>query len=302
VTATALTRETRARRALVRYEGNQLTIVAEDSSLNQILRSIEQITGMKISGGVPEQRVFGSYGPANPSELLTTLLDGTNTNVLIRESADNRPTELVLTMRNGGPTPPNPNAASYDEPPEPVAPPVRRFGAPELRAPVPVSAAPASTLPTSQVPIPAAAPAASLPQSVPAPLNNVLGNPNNRTPSASELPTTNSQSIDSLPTPSTTVETHQGIVDSANPPPPNQNNPLAPPQPIVPSSNPNVSNTTTPSPGTTSTTTVNPPVTDYNPNDTTQPAASPAAVAPGAKTPEQIMQELQQLQQKQAPK
>ena len=66
---------------------------------------------MHISGGVPEQRVFGNYGPAAPATVLATLIDGTGSNMVLRESASDGPAELILTPRVGGPTPPSP--ASY---------------------------------------------------------------------------------------------------------------------------------------------------------------------------------------------
>jgi hypothetical protein len=51
---------------------------------------------------------------------------------------------------------------------------------------------------------------------MPQPLNNPLGNPNNVTPTASQIPTTNSVPTDSLPTPSTAQQPAQGIVDTPN--------------------------------------------------------------------------------------
>ena len=64
---------------------------------------------MKISGSVPEDRVFGTYGPADPQVILATLLDGTGTNILIVSNEADKPLELVLTRRTGGISPPNPN-------------------------------------------------------------------------------------------------------------------------------------------------------------------------------------------------
>ena len=52
-------------RARVTYTNGLLQVRADDSSLNQILRDISAETGMKIIGGVADQRVFGSYGPAS---------------------------------------------------------------------------------------------------------------------------------------------------------------------------------------------------------------------------------------------
>jgi hypothetical protein len=118
--------------ASVVYSGGQLEVSADDSSLNQILRDIARATGMKITGGVTDERVFGKYGPAGASEVLSNLLDGTGSNMLLKETADKVPAELILSPRTGGPTPPNPNAPGFDddsssseaaEQPRPAAPP-----------------------------------------------------------------------------------------------------------------------------------------------------------------------------------
>jgi len=103
------------RLAQVAYLQGQLSIAADNSSLNQILREISRQTGMTITGGVTDERVFGKYGPGPPSEILASLLDGTGSNMLLRESASNVPTELILTPREGGVTPPNPNAPGFDD-------------------------------------------------------------------------------------------------------------------------------------------------------------------------------------------
>jgi hypothetical protein len=114
------------------YSRGQLEVSADDSSLNQILRDIARETGMKITGGVTDERVFGKYGPAGASEVLSNLLDGTGSNMLLKETADKVPAELILSPRTGGPTPPNPNAPGFDddsssseavEQPRPAAPP-----------------------------------------------------------------------------------------------------------------------------------------------------------------------------------
>ena len=104
-----------AHRAQVVFAQGQLQIVADNSSLNQILRDIAQQTGMKITGGVADQRVFGKYGPGAPAGILATLLEGTGCNMLLRESPTHTPEELVLSPRNGGPTPPSPSASASDD-------------------------------------------------------------------------------------------------------------------------------------------------------------------------------------------
>ncbi len=90
-----------------------IQIRADNSSLNQILRSISHITGLKITGGVEEQRVFGTYGPGTLSTILATLLDGTGANILLLGGSADTPPELVLTPRAGGPEPPGPNSPAY---------------------------------------------------------------------------------------------------------------------------------------------------------------------------------------------
>jgi hypothetical protein len=102
------------RRATVSFTNGQLTVSASNSSLNQILREISRLTGIKITGGVAEERVFGEYGPAAPAEVLGTLLDGTGSNIFFTASEGDKPAELILTPRTGGVTPPNPNAARFD--------------------------------------------------------------------------------------------------------------------------------------------------------------------------------------------
>jgi hypothetical protein len=105
----------RAYRADVEFANNQLTVAAENSSLDEILGEIAKLTGMKITGGVTDERVFGKYGPDSAQAVLNELLDGTGANVLLLETAQHTLAELVLSPRNGGPTPPSPNASREED-------------------------------------------------------------------------------------------------------------------------------------------------------------------------------------------
>lgn len=119
-------------RAEVHYANGLLTVTARDSSLNAILREIAQQTGMKISGGVRDDRVFGTYGPDQPSAVLSTLLDGSGSNMLLVNNIANTPAQLILSPRVGGPTPPSEFAANrqqQDQDNEDGAPVQPRFGA-----------------------------------------------------------------------------------------------------------------------------------------------------------------------------
>ncbi len=147
-----------AHRAKVEYIGGLLQVTADNSSLNQILREIGRETGMKITGGVAEDRVFGTYGPAPAAQVLTSLLDGSSANVVILQNASAGPAELVLTPRHGEPTPPNPNSASLSDidqgrdlpqqqfRPFPGPP---RFNPPPGYTPVPANNPPAGGIPPS---------------------------------------------------------------------------------------------------------------------------------------------------------
>lgn len=108
-----------AHQADVTYANGVLSVSASNSSLNQILHDISRQTGMKITGGVVDERVFGQYGPSSASQVLATLLDGTGSNMFLVQSGGPAPAELILTPRQGGPSPPNPNAMAMDDPEQP---------------------------------------------------------------------------------------------------------------------------------------------------------------------------------------
>ena len=115
---------------------DRLEVRAENSSLNEILRDIAAQTGLTITGGIMDQRVFGTYGPGPAPEVISALLQDTGTNMILRMRSNGGFGELILSPRMGGPTPPGPNAP-HDE------------GA-NQRTPMPVTAAP-SAVPISPV-------------------------------------------------------------------------------------------------------------------------------------------------------
>jgi hypothetical protein len=254
-------------RARVSYVNGLLDVRADNSSLNQILRDISHATGMTVTGGVADERVFGNYGPSDPATVLQTLLDGSGSDMFLLEKADHAPAKLLLTPRTGGASLPSPGSATFDatenEPYTPTS------GEPQS------AAAPQRTMPVAAAQTPSALPASDTPglSSVPQPTNNVNGSENNVSPTASTLPVTDSVPVSTLPTPSTTPSA-TGIVDAPNPPPPGSTTSEINSQ--TPQTNPNL-------PASTGTS---------NPNPTVSPN--------GVKTPQQIYQELRELQQKQA--
>ena len=96
-------------RAAVVVVRGQLTVTADNSSLNEILQDIGRRTGIRIKGGVIDEQVYGTYGPAAPATVLAALLKDTSSNMMLAEEPLSATVELILTPRQGSPTPPNPH-------------------------------------------------------------------------------------------------------------------------------------------------------------------------------------------------
>ena len=96
--------------AKVTLAAGKLSILANNSSLAAILDQISVVGGMKVEGlrtaGNSDQRVFGSYGPGTPRDVLSDLLSGSGYNVLmLGVTPAGLPRELALTARPTGGTP-----------------------------------------------------------------------------------------------------------------------------------------------------------------------------------------------------
>ena len=97
--------------ATVTAATNLLTVTADNSSLAQILHQVSSATGMKLDGLGGDERVFGSFGPGAPREVLTSLLNGTSYNVMmVGDLPNGAPRELLLTSRTAGGTSGSANA------------------------------------------------------------------------------------------------------------------------------------------------------------------------------------------------
>lgn len=100
----------------------KLSVQANNCSLSEILHQISRASGMKIeglqTGGRPDQRVFGSYGPGAPPEVLSELLDGAGYNVLmLGRTSSGAPKELALTPRSAaGAVGPHPQQTNNPQP------------------------------------------------------------------------------------------------------------------------------------------------------------------------------------------
>jgi hypothetical protein len=89
---------------------NELSVKAENSSLAQILHQVSSETGMKLDGLGGDERVFGSFGPGAPREVITSLLNGTSYNVMmVGDLPNGAPRELLLTSKASGGASPSAN-------------------------------------------------------------------------------------------------------------------------------------------------------------------------------------------------
>ncbi|HTD55867.1 MAG TPA: hypothetical protein VK670_10830 [Silvibacterium sp.] len=121
-----------AQPAKVDLAQGQLSIHADNSSLMDIMHRLTADGGMTVDGLNKDQRVFGTYGPGDPQEIISELLDGMGYNVvMLGRTESGTPKQVTLTPRTGG-TPNGPggmrpqpmNQASQDsdeddEPPQP---------------------------------------------------------------------------------------------------------------------------------------------------------------------------------------
>lgn len=87
-----------AAKAAITWDSRGLFIDASNSSLQQILGDVATAIGASIDGLGNDQRIFGTYGPGEPREVLTKLLQGTGYNVLlIGEQSPGVPRQILLS-------------------------------------------------------------------------------------------------------------------------------------------------------------------------------------------------------------
>src|SRR5271163_3685557 len=104
--------------AQIMFTGDTLSIRADNSSLAAILHQVAGKSGMQIEGLSGDERVFGTFGPGAPRDVLADLLNGTAYNlVLLGDLSNGAPRELILTptTRVGGAAP---AAAATDSNPD----------------------------------------------------------------------------------------------------------------------------------------------------------------------------------------
>lgn len=122
--------------ARVVWDSHGLQIVANNSSLEQILKDVAAATGAKVQGLSKDQRIFGTYGPGQPRDVLSQLLEGTGFNVVMTGDAGGGvPGTILLSTQGPAPAPSANRPASNnveeetveEEEPQPPEPEPNRF-------------------------------------------------------------------------------------------------------------------------------------------------------------------------------
>lgn len=106
----------------VSYQNAQLTIVAANSTLGDILRAVRKQTGAEIEIPVATERVVTHLGPGSARDVIAELLNGSRFNyVLLGSPADSAVLTRVVLVAKTGPdnaisNNPNPSVAEQAQP------------------------------------------------------------------------------------------------------------------------------------------------------------------------------------------
>jgi hypothetical protein len=96
-----------------------LAIHADNSSLSAILDHLAASSGMTVDGFVRDQRIFGTYGPGKPEDILSGLLQDAGYNFVMAGTTDKgTPKEIVLTTRSGGGATATPSKPDSEDQPD----------------------------------------------------------------------------------------------------------------------------------------------------------------------------------------
>jgi hypothetical protein len=108
----------------VTYDKGQLTIVAANSTLSDILRAVKKQTGADIDVPDARERVVTHLGPGPAQEIISELLNGSRFNYVLLGSAQNPEvlTRVVLVPRTPESNRPNQALASLNQPQQPDQP------------------------------------------------------------------------------------------------------------------------------------------------------------------------------------
>lgn len=102
----AVAEQPTVKRPLVTYEDGELTIIAENSSLSEVMKALRSSLGADIDlpASVADQHIWVHLGPGPASRVLRDLLDGTEFNYVIQasESDPGGIRSVLLTPKSTG--------------------------------------------------------------------------------------------------------------------------------------------------------------------------------------------------------
>src|SRR5580700_5592488 len=101
----------------VSYQNSQLTIVAPNSTLGDVLRAVRKQTGAEIDIPSAPERVVTHLGPGPAREVVAELLNGSRFNYVLMGSSTNDATlsKVVLVAKTGPDTASGPNGPTLAE-------------------------------------------------------------------------------------------------------------------------------------------------------------------------------------------
>ena len=117
----------------VTYENSELTIVAPNSTLADILRAVKKLTGAEIDVPAAPERVVTRLGPGPARDVVAELLNGSRFNYVLLGTPDNLSalSRVVLVAKSGNQeVTPNPAAVAQQTPVPPQQQPPQAFGQP----------------------------------------------------------------------------------------------------------------------------------------------------------------------------
>jgi hypothetical protein len=109
----------------VSYQNNELTIVAPNSTLADVLRAVRKQTGAEIEVPQATERVVTRLGPGPARDVLSDLLNGSRFNYVLLGAPGNDSilTRVVLVPKSGQPQQPTPAVAANPAAPQENQPP-----------------------------------------------------------------------------------------------------------------------------------------------------------------------------------
>jgi hypothetical protein len=150
----------------VNLSNGLLTIRAEDSTLSDVLKAVQQVTGASIEDpGFAGERIYFRGGPGAPRDVLASLLNGSRYDYILLGSQQQpiAVTRIILSVRTN--IQPTTTAAAAPSPP----PPADTNDSDEASSP------PTPSQPSAQPPVPQ--PAAGVPQPGQPPAQGIPGQP-----------------------------------------------------------------------------------------------------------------------------